>query len=75
MPNETTIRRIGDAAGLTIPEDVLERLHLSEGDSVHLIETEEGLFLKPYDPDLAKAMDIYKEGAESYRNALEELAK
>jgi putative addiction module antidote len=75
MSKETTIRRIGNSSGLTIPKDVLERQHLSEGDRVHIIETEDGLLITPYDPDFEDAMAIYEEGAKTYRNALRELAQ
>lgn len=74
MPKETTIRRIGNSSGLTIPKDLLDRLHLEEGDHVHLVETEEGLLLTPYDPDFEEALEAYEEGAKTYRNALRELS-
>lgn len=75
MPKETTIRRIGNSSGLTIPKEMLERQYLSEGDRVHIIETEDGLLITPYDPDFEDAMAIYEEGAKTYRNALRELAQ
>lgn len=75
MPKETTIRRIGNSSGLTIPKDVLDRQQLSEGDRVHIIETEEGLLITPYDPDFEEAMAVYEEGSKTYRNALRELAQ
>lgn len=74
MPEETTIRRIGNSSGVTIPKDLLDRNHLAEGDRVHIVETEEGLLITPYDPDFAEAMSAYKEGAKTYRNALRELS-
>lgn len=75
MPKETTIRRIGNSSGLTIPKDILERLRLQAGDRVHLIETDEGLLVTPYDPDFEEAIEIYEEGARRYRNAMRELSK
>lgn len=75
MSEETKIRRIGNSAGLTIPRDLLDRQHLEEGDRVHLIETEEGLLITPYDPDFEEAMEAYEEGARNYRNALRTLSE
>ncbi len=75
MPKKTTIRAIGNSAGTTIPKPMLERYHLGEGDTVHLIETEEGILITPFDPDVDKAMEIYAEGAKRYRNAMRKLAK
>lgn len=75
MPKETTIRRIGNSSGLTIPKDLMERLRLAEGDRVHLVETEDGLLVTPYDPDFEDAMAVYDQGARQYRNAMRELSK
>jgi putative addiction module antidote len=75
MTRETTIRQIGNSAGATIPKQMLDRYHLSEGDSVHLIETEDGILITPFDPDLKAAMEVYAEGARAYRNALRELSR
>jgi putative addiction module antidote len=75
MTKQTTIRAIGNSAGTTIPKPMLERYHMGEGDTVHLVETEEGILITPFDPDFEKAMAIYAEGAKQYRNAMRELAK
>lgn len=74
MTKETKIRQIGNSAGLTIPSDMLDRKKLKAGDRVHVVETEEGLLITPYDPDFEDAMEVYEEGAKTYRNALRELA-
>lgn len=75
MTRETTIRAIGNSAGATIPKAMLERYRIAEGDRVHLVETEEGILITPYDPTFAEAMAIYQEGAKTYRNAIRELSK
>jgi putative addiction module antidote len=75
MTKETTIRAIGNSAGATIPKAMLERYRMAEGDRVHLIETEDGILITPFDPDFADAMAIYEEGAKRYRNAMRELAR
>ncbi len=75
MTKQTTIRAIGNSAGTTIPKPLLERYNLAEGDSVHLVETEEGILITPFDPTFDEAMAIYAEGAKRYRNAMRELAR
>ena len=75
MNKETTIRAIGNSAGTTIPKTMLSKLHLAEGDKVHLVEVDNGILLTPFDPDFAEAMKIYEEGSRQYRNAMHELAK
>ncbi len=75
MTKATTIRSIGNSAGTTIPKAMLQRYHMAEGDHVHLIETEDGILITPFDPDFAEAMEIYEEGARTYRNAMRALAE
>jgi putative addiction module antidote len=75
MSKVTTIRAIGNSAGTTIPKAMLERYRLAEGDRVHLVETDEGILITPFDPAFAEAMALYDEGARKYRNAMRELAK
>lgn len=75
MTRETTIRAIGNSAGATIPKSMLERYRMAEGDRVHLVETDQGILITPYDPTFADAMAVYEEGAKRYRNAMRELAK
>ncbi len=48
---------------------------MAEGDRVHLVETDQGILITPFDPDFADAMAAYEEGAKKYRNALRELAR
>jgi antitoxin MazE len=75
MHKETSIRQIGNSLGATFPKEMLDRMHLGKGDKVYIVETAQGLLVTPYDPGFAEAMEIYREGAASYRNALRELAK
>lgn len=69
-PYETTIRRIGDDLGLTLPDDALDRYSFSDGDRVHLVMTSNGLLLVPYKQDFEDALAIYEEGATAYDEAL-----
>jgi putative addiction module antidote len=75
MTRKTTIRAIGNSAGATIPKAMLERYHLAEGDQVNLVETPDGILITPYDQTFAEAVEIYEEGARTYRNAMRRLAK
>ena len=67
MVRETTIRAVGNSAGMTIPKPVLDRYQLAEGDTVFLVETDEGVLVTPYDPSFKEAMAIYEEGARTYQ--------
>lgn len=75
MHKTITVRRIGGSLGTTLPKEALDRLNVGEGDKLYVIEHEDGVLLSPYDPTFEEAMEIYREGARKYRNALRELAK
>ncbi|WCL49956.1 AbrB/MazE/SpoVT family DNA-binding domain-containing protein [Leptospira sp. GIMC2001] len=72
---KTTIRAIGNSAGATIPKLLLDKYNFHEGDTIFLIETENGILLSPFDPDFEVSLGLYQEASKKYRNALKELAK
>lgn len=75
MVRELTLRQVGGSIGATIPKDMAERLHLDVGDRVLAIETDRGILLTPFDPDIEAGLAIAAEAAKKYRNALRELAR
>ena len=52
-----------------------DRLHLSVGDRVLAVETDQGILLSPYDPTVEKALALAARAGKRYRNALRQLAK
>ena len=74
MVRKVTLRQMGGSVGATLPKDIADRLHVSPGDEVFIVETDQGVLLPPYDPTFDKAMAAYR-GAKKYRNALRELAQ
>lgn len=75
MIQSLKLRKIGNSVGVTFSKELLEKLNLSEGDTLFVTETEHGLQLSPYDPEFEKAMAIYRQGSQKFRQALKELAK
>ncbi len=75
MVRELTLRQVGGSIGATIPKDMADRLHLAVGDRVLAIETDRGILITPFDPDVEAGLAIAAEAAKKYRNALRELAK
>lgn len=69
------VRKIGNSLGATFPQDVLNRLNVSEGDNLYITETPDGVQITPYDPDFEAAMDAFEVTRKKYRNAFRELAK
>jgi putative addiction module antidote len=75
MAHTTKIRAIGNSQGVTLPKAILEKYHLKEGDTLTTIETQDGILLTAQNDTFDKAMEIYRNGAAKYRNAMRELAK
>ena len=75
MVRELTLRQVGGSIGATIPKDMADRLHLDVGDRILAVETENGILLTPYDPDVEDGLAAAGRAAKKYRNALRELAK
>lgn len=69
------IRPVGSSAGAIFPKEVLEELQAQIGDSLHLVRTERGFEITPFDPEFEEAMALYRETARDYRDALRELSR
>lgn len=70
------VRKIGNSLGVTLPKEVLKRLHLKEGDKVFLVEAPDGSYrITPYDPEFEQQMRLAEEGMSRYRNTLRALAE
>jgi len=69
------VRKLGESVGIILPNDVLERVKLSEGDTVFLTESSEGLRITSYDPQIEEQMTHARKFMRERRDALRELAK
>lgn len=69
------VRKIGNSLGVVLPKDVLAKLRVSEGDELTVSETPEGVMLTGFDDEVARQVEIMRDIAKRYRNALRELAK
>jgi putative addiction module antidote len=69
------IRKVGNSLGITLPKEVLQKLKVSEGDSLFITETPDGIQITAHDPEFARAMEAYRKVSGKYRNALRELAQ
>jgi putative addiction module antidote len=73
----TTLRLItvGNSTGLVLPKELLERLRVEKGDTLHVVETENGIELTPYDPEFAEQMDTAEKIMRRHRDVLKRLAQ
>ena len=69
------VRKVGNSLGVVLPKEVLNRLHVEDGDRVFITKTPEGGYrLTHYDPEFAAQMQLAEEGMARYRNTLHALA-
>jgi putative addiction module antidote len=69
------LRAIGNSVGLVLPKELLARLNLAEGDSLHVVEAPDGLRLVRHDPEFERQMETAREVMRRRRAVLRELAK
>ncbi len=61
--------------GITLPKEMLERLHINVGEAVFVLETPDGYLLTGADPDVERQLGIAREVMAEYRETLRILAK
>jgi putative addiction module antidote len=69
------ITKIGNSAGVVLPKDVLAKLRVGPGDTLHLTEAPDGVRLTAHDPDFAAAMEVAEEIMREDRKILRALAQ
>ncbi len=70
------IKKIGNSDGLILPRELMQRLDLKRGQSLHVVELAGGGFQAlPYDPDFEQTIKIADEVMDEYRDTLAALAK
>jgi putative addiction module antidote len=66
---------VGTSTGLVIPKEMLNRMKLKRGDSLHVIEIPDGYLLTPYDPSIAAQVEAGRGFVKSYRDTFKALAE
>ena len=69
------LRKTGNSLATTWPKEILNRLNVGEGDTLHVVETPHGVLVTPYDPKFDKTMETARKIMARDRVALRELAK
>lgn len=69
------ITTVGNSAGVVLPREILDRLHVKKGDSLYVLETPNGIELTPYNPEFAKQMDAAEQVMREDRDVLRKLAE
>lgn len=69
------LRAIGNSVGVVLPKDLLARLNLDEGDTVQVVETQDGFLLTRVEPDVEEQLRLGRELMKRYRETFATLAK
>ena len=69
------ITKIGNSAGIILPKEVLARLRVGLGDTLHLTEAPDGVRLTTSDPEFEAQMEVAERIMRRDRNILRALAK
>ncbi|MBX6744546.1 MAG: AbrB/MazE/SpoVT family DNA-binding domain-containing protein [Acetobacteraceae bacterium] len=70
------LRAIGNSVGLVLPKELLARLNLHEGDTLHAVEQPGGgLLLTTLDPEVEEQIRLGRELMKEYRETFRALAK
>jgi putative addiction module antidote len=69
------ITQVGNSLGVVLPKELLARMRLEKGSTVHVTESPNGFVLTPYDPSLAEQLEAGREFMREYRDTFHQLAK
>jgi putative addiction module antidote len=66
---------VGNSTGIILPKELLERLRVQKGDTLHVLETPNGIELTSFDPTFARQMDVAERVMREDRDVLRRLAE
>jgi putative addiction module antidote len=75
MLKKLKLRAIGNSTGVVLPKEILDKLRVSRGDELMVLETPDGIRLTGYDPEFERQMDVAEKIMHRRRNMLRKLAE
>lgn len=66
---------IGNSVGVILPKELLVRLGVQKGDTLHVVEMQDGLRLSVADPEFERQMEVARQIMKERAAVLRELAK
>lgn len=73
---KTIIHKLEDGSGaVLLPREMLDNLNLRVGDQLQIIETDDGIILRPVDSNLERQMNAARNVMDKYEAALQKLTK
>lgn len=75
MPTTVKLTTVGNSTGIVLPKELLEKLRVKKGDTLHVLETPNGIELTPLNPEFARQMDVAERVMREDRDILRKLAE
>jgi len=75
MATTVKLTTIGNSTGIILPKELLEKLRVHKGDTLHVLETPNGIELSPFNPEFARQMDVAENVMREDRDILHKLAQ
>ena len=75
MAMTVKLTTVGNSTGIILPRELLEKLRVQKGDTLHVLETPNGIELTSFDPEMARQMDVAEQVMRKRRNLLKKLAE
>ena len=72
--SQVSLRKVGTSFVTTIPAELVQELHLQEGQKLRIVKENGTLVLTPISEDLDVAMKAHEEILQRYRAAFQRLA-
>jgi putative addiction module antidote len=70
------VKKIGNSNGFILPKEVMAELRIAQGEQFNVTTNADGsITLRRSNPVFERGMEIARKAMDTYRNALEELAK
>ena len=66
---------IGNSVGVILPKELLVKLGVQKGDTLHVVEMPDGLRLSTADPEFERQMEVARQIMKERAAVLRELAK
>ena len=75
MAAAVKVTQIGNSVGIVLPKEMVTRLKIEKGDTLHVIDHPEGLLLTQYDQEFATQMEAARHIMRKHRDVLRRLAE
>jgi putative addiction module antidote len=75
MTRKLKVTAIGNSTGVILPKELLEKLRVSRGDELMVLETPDGIKLTAFNPEFARQMEVAEKIMREDRDLLRKLAQ